>query len=117
MIRALLFVLALSVPAFAIDRTPPQRIAPASVSTVSSVVSSASSVQLLAANVNRIGVILYNDSTQVAYVAFAATASSSAYTLKMAPGSHYESEPSVYTGVISAVWASANGSMRITELR
>lgn len=82
---------------------------------LTSVASSASSVSLLAANAARKGIVLFNDGTQIAYVAYAATATSSAFTIKMFPGSFLEPQTN-YSGAISAIWASANGSMRVTEL-
>lgn len=84
--------------------------------TLSSVASSAASVSLLASNANRKKFILLNDSTKNARVAFAATATTSSFTIKLPPGALYESELSDYTGVISAIWEAANGFMRVTEI-
>lgn len=83
---------------------------------ITQVASSATTTLLLASNANRRGVKLYNDSNQAAYVAFAATASTSAFTIKMAPRSFYEMEFPIYTGDISALWDSANGNMMVTAL-
>lgn len=85
--------------------------------TVSSVASSNSSGVLLAANKNRTGMVFYNDSTATCYVAFAATASSTAFTKLMATNTAWEFCPEKpYTGIVSGIWASTNGNMRITEL-
>lgn len=84
--------------------------------TLTQVASSATSVTLLASNTNRHSAILYNSSTQIAYVAFGATATSSAYTFQMGPNTLQIIEIGfIYTGAISAIWASANGNMIITE--
>lgn len=84
--------------------------------TLSQVAAAVTSTQLLTSNANRRGIMLYNDSTKIAYVAFAATASTSAFSIKLPPGSLYEKEEPIYTGTISAVWSGANGNMQITEL-
>lgn len=83
---------------------------------LSSVASSASTVSLSAANANRKGWQVFNDSSAVLYIAFAATASQSAYTTQIPPNSLYEMPLSIYTGAISGIWASAVGNARITEL-
>lgn len=83
---------------------------------ISSVASSITSVQLLPANALRKGVVLFNDSTRVARIAFSDTASATIFTVKMPAGSLYESGPLVYTGEITVIWESVNGSMRVTEL-
>lgn len=85
--------------------------------TLSSVASSATTVVLLASNTNRKGAYFYNDSTSILYLAFTATASTSAYTLQIASQGFYEMPPEpVYTGTISGIWSAANGNARITEL-
>lgn len=86
----------------------------ASTGTVSSVASSATSSTMLASNAARKGFSFYNDSTSVSYAAFSATTSTSAFSIKMQPNSYYENDV-LYTGVISVIWASANGFMRVTE--
>lgn len=89
----------------------------ASTSTLSNVSSSATNVTLLASNANRLGATFYNDSTQICYLKFGATASSTSYTVQLVAGAYYELPPAhIYTGIIDGLWASANGSMRVTEL-
>lgn len=87
-----------------------------STATLSNVASSASNVTLLAANPKRIGATLFNDSTQVVYVKFGATASNTSYTVQIASNGYYEVPAPVYTGIIDGIWASANGNARVTEL-
>ncbi len=83
--------------------------------TITSVAGSATSVSILSANAARKGFTVYNDSTAIAKIAFAATASATAFTVLLQPNSFYENN-TLYTGVISAIWASAAGSARVTEL-
>jgi hypothetical protein len=90
-----------------------------STGTQTSVASSASSVQIIAASdaFARMGVSIYNDSTAVLYLLLsAATASTSAYTVQMAAASYYE-VPYNYVGEINGIWASANGNARVTEFK
>ena len=85
--------------------------------TLTTVSGNTTTAVLLAANTARLGVAVYNDSTAILYLAFAATASTSAYTVQIAGGGYYETQPGViYTGVISGIWATATGAARITEL-
>ncbi len=83
---------------------------------MTSVPGSATSVQLLAANQNRIGFSVYNDSSAVMYLALSSSsASSSAHTMQVAAAGYYESPISWYSGAVNAAWASATGNARITE--
>lgn len=88
--------------------------------TLSNVSSSASNVTLLAANTKRCMATFYNDSTQICYLKFGATATSSSYTVQLAAGAYYELPAcdgrGVYTGIIDGIWAAANGNMRVTSL-
>jgi len=79
------------------------------------VASSASNVNLLALNSNRLGAMIYNDSTATLYVKLGTTASLTSYTVQIAPLGYYE-VPYGYTGNIDGIWSSANGNARITEL-
>lgn len=88
----------------------------AGTATLSNVASSATSVTLLAANASRQGAIILNDSTQLLYVAFAATASTTSHTYQVPAGGVLELTTPVYTGALSGIWAAANGSARVTEL-
>lgn len=83
-------------------------------SAVSSVAGSTSTVTLLSVNANRIGASVYNDSTSDVFVACAAGASSTAFSVKLASGGYFE-VPFGYTGIVTAVWATATGSARVTE--
>lgn len=82
--------------------------------TLTSVSASVTTVSLLASNSNRKGFVLFNDSTAILYVAFSATSSTSAYSVKLFPNAAYTSDLD-YTGVISGIWAAANGAVKVTE--
>lgn len=87
----------------------------AKTTTQTSVASSATSVQLLAANAGRRGVTIFNDSTQALYVTFAATATTSNYTYKVFPSQTLEFPLPMYPGRVDGIWDAANGNVRITE--
>jgi hypothetical protein len=77
-----------------------------------SVASSTSSATLLALNANRKWASFRNDSTSYAYIAKSGTAStSSVYRLEPQGYLYFDD----YTGVVSAIWVSANGNMRIEQ--
>lgn len=84
--------------------------------TLTNKTSSTSSQVVLAINTSRKGFILYNDSTEICYIAFAATASSSSYSILLNSNMTYQNEAIIYNGIISCIWAAANGFLRITEL-
>ncbi len=58
---------------------------------------------------------LYNESTQILYLKKGATASLTSYTTQVPPNSLYEMPEPIYTGIIDGLWASANGTARVTE--
>ena len=88
---------------------------PPATSTVTAVNAAVASTLLLAANVNRKGASVYNDSAAEMYLKLGAGASNVSFSVDMLPGSYYEI-PYGYTGVIHGIWASATGSARVTEL-
>jgi len=86
-----------------------------SFSTVTSVISSATSVTLLAENYERQSAVIYNDSTSILYVKLGAIASNTSFTFKMYPEDTVE-VPNSYCQIIDGIWESANGFARITEI-
>jgi len=84
--------------------------------TLTTVPASATSVPLLASNANRRQVFIHNDSNADLKIAFAATASDTAYTVLIPRNSQWESSLNGYTGAISGIWFAAVGSARITEV-
>jgi len=74
------------------------------------------STTLLAANANRLGATIYNDSTAILYVKFGTTASATDFTVQMNTEDYYEI-PFRYTGRLDGIWDSdASGAAKITEL-
>ena len=87
--------------------------------TLANVASSASSVTLFAAATGRVNMrLIYNDSTQVLYVALdGSVASTSNYSVQIASQGYYEFVGPGYVlgGKITGIWASANGFARLTS--
>lgn len=90
----------------------------ASTATLANVADSASSVTLLAANAARKGASFWNDSTAILYLKFGSAATSTSCTVKLIADAFYELPgPTVYSGLVSGIWASApGGACRVTEL-
>jgi len=80
-----------------------------------SVASSATNVTLLAANTARKAASIYNDSTQVLYIKYGATASTTSYKTQIAAGAYFEFPQPCYAGIVDGIWAAANGNARISE--
>ena len=74
-----------------------------------------SSVAILAANANRKEALIFNNSTANLFLAFTGTASTSAFTVKLAAGASYVLPTPLYKGVISGIWDAANGTAQVTE--
>jgi hypothetical protein len=97
-------------------------LAPGSTSSTSStgattsVAASASAVTLKAANADRRGLTVYNDSTDTLYVLLGAgTVSATVFTVQMATETYYE-VPFGFTGIVTGIWSGTNGAARITEV-
>lgn len=87
----------------------------AATSSVTSVAASATNTTLLASNANRIFASIYNESNKTAFIKLGTTASNTSYTILLMPNAYWE-VPNDYTGEIDAIWSSANGNARVTEL-
>jgi hypothetical protein len=83
---------------------------------LTSVAASITTVVIKASNPLRKALIVYNDSTSPLYLAFAATSSLSAFTLKITGNSSYEFQYPAYTGVVAGIWDAATGNARVTEV-
>jgi len=91
---------------------------PASTGATTSVASSATVVTLKALNANRKKISIANDSTAILYVLLGAgTVSTTVYSFALAAKSGVAFDRTIegYTGVITGIWASANGFATITE--
>jgi hypothetical protein len=85
--------------------------------TLANVTSSATSVTVFAANARARRRIVYNDSSATLYLKFGTgAASTTSFTVVMATNTMYEFPGTpVYAGVVTGIWASANGFARTTE--
>ena len=82
---------------------------------VTSIDSVTSVTQILPANYDRRGFSIYNESTAILYIKFGPDASSSDYTVPLVASAFYEA-PYTYSGIVTGVWASVNGSAKVTEV-
>ncbi len=83
----------------------------------SSVAISSTSVTVAAANPNRKGILLYNNSTTVVYIAYDATASMTHFTFAIAAAATWTMPQPIYLGAVTAVRATTgDGKLLITEL-
>lgn len=83
--------------------------------TSSNVSGSATSVTILAANTNRLGATIFNDSSANLYLKLGATASTTSFAVKLYPDGYFE-VPANYSGIINGIWDSATGAARVTEI-
>lgn len=74
----------------------------------------------VAANDNREGLMIFNDSDRTLLVSFGSTVSSTNFSLKIPAGGYYESGATVYTGAVHITWIDPNidgtGAALITEM-
>lgn len=87
--------------------------------TATGVDSSASSVALVAANPDRIGLIIENVSTAILYVKFGGGTAANSKTgcnVVIPANTRYVMTDTVYQGALSGIWAAANGFCVVTEL-
>jgi hypothetical protein len=87
-----------------------------STSTVTAVASSATVVTLQAANANRKGLLIFNDSTKNMRIKLGTGASASNYSVLMTAKAYFEVPYPAYTGDITGIWESANGNALVTEI-
>lgn len=79
------------------------------------VATSTSAVTLLAANANRVGCTVWNESSEQMYLLLGTgTPSATAYTIIVAANGYYE-VPFGWTGAVQAVLASGTGQAEMTE--
>lgn len=102
-----------------ISSVPGGAAAPASTAATTAVTSAAATTLLKAANTNRKGITIANDSTAILYVLLGTgTASATNYTFALAAKATVASDRTItgYTGAIQGFWAAANGFAYVTEL-
>lgn len=84
--------------------------------TVASVAAATSSTTLLAANPARRRVYVFNDSSSNLRLKFGTGASATSFTVLLSAQGFLELEPPCYVGEITAIWESATGFARVTEV-
>lgn len=95
--------------------TAPTIITPAN-ATLSNVTVSTTSAVILAANPDRQRFTIWNNAGRHVFVAFAATATTTAFSIDMPNNSLYESDLNDYSGVVSAITSAGSGPVRVTEI-
>jgi hypothetical protein len=84
--------------------------------TTTSVASATASTAILAANANRRGVSVMNDSTATLSLSFSATATAANCFIKLSPGSFILLDQQlIVSNAITGFWSSANGTAQVTE--
>jgi len=91
------------------------RDAPSNTASLANVTASITSVTLRAANAARRTLVIYNDSASDMYIAYAATASSTTFTIYLPSLGTTTILGAEYAGLVTGIWLSAVGSARITE--
>lgn len=91
--------------------------------TITRTTSAAADTSLLAENVGRMGLYIFNESTAILYLKLGSTAASvTSYTLQIPAGGFYElangsgGSGGVYRGAVRGIWAAANGAAMVTEI-
>lgn len=86
-------------------------------STVTAIAQTTSSVVLAASDPTRIGLAIYNDSNRVVFVRLApGPATLSNWSVRLSRNDYYELPFPVYTGEVTAIWASGSGGFaRVTS--
>lgn len=86
-----------------------------SASVITAVTASTTSVALLAANPDRLGATIYNESSEALLLKLGVDASAQSYSRLMLPNDYYE-VPFGYTGQIDGIWGLDVGNALVTEL-
>ena len=87
-------------------------------SAVTQVNDSASNVTLIASRNARKGFYIWNNSTEILYVKFGATATVDDWSVRLDPDAFYEAPTLCYTGIVDGIWANntLTGVAQITEV-
>lgn len=95
----------------------PVTIAQPSLSAVTKVPQDLATVTLVAANTNRLGLFIFNDSPGPLYVKTGAGAGLDDWSFRICSGAYWEAPFAVTTQLISGIWSVAGtGAARVTEL-
>jgi hypothetical protein len=89
----------------------------ASGATITVVADSAGNEMLAALNESRIGLLVFNDSTEALYLKYGIGATTTDFTVKILAAGYWEMPSPMFTGRIDGTWdANSTGAARITEL-
>lgn len=83
--------------------------------TVSRVASSATVVTIKAANSGRRTLSVFNESTAILYLKHGSTATTTDYTVQIGAGAFYELPQPCWRGILTGLWAAANGAAQVSE--
>ncbi len=86
-----------------------------SVSATANVSAAVADTVLIAANQNRLGGTVYNDSIAILYLKLGTGASTTSFTIALNRYDYYEI-PTNYVGNVNGYWSAATGTARVTEL-
>ncbi len=84
--------------------------------TLTNVAGNAGSTSLIASNANRLGAVIYNDSTSYLNIKYGSGASATSFTYRIPPNYTWEMPHPGYTGDIYGIWDVATGNARCTEI-
>ena len=77
-----------------------------------------STAQVLAAESGkRVGLMIYNGSSNNLYCLIDGIATTSAYSFKLIPGAYYEMPKEYYTDKVTGIWDGTNGTAKVTEIK
>jgi hypothetical protein len=95
---------------------PTSYVGSSSTGTLTVITAAATDTLLLAANSQRKGATIFNNSSAVLYLNYGATSSATTgYMLAIPSGGYYE-VPFGYTGIFHGIWSAAIGDARVMEL-
>ena len=89
-------------------------VAPSGTATTARVPAAITATVLQAANADRKGITVFNDSTAPLFVKLGTNASPTDYTVKLYKDDTYEA-PFAWIGVVSGIWTAATGAAQVTE--
>ena len=84
--------------------------------TLTTVATSTTSATLAASNANRAQLAIFNDANKPLRVAFAATATATAFTVLIPGNGQWSGDLNSYTGDVSGLLESGTGNARVTEV-
>jgi hypothetical protein len=90
---------------------------PATTAVKTNVTSVTTSTTILAANANRRGAIVFNDSTSILYISYGtSTTSATSFSVRVAAGAVYLLDVPLYNGAMTGMWSAVNGAARVTDI-